>query len=161
MSLRSSVAAVLAATVLGAGSASACSTADLAGEWFALTQHGPSGYCTLTVDATGAVTASACWIEKLKPDPLFVFTGAFAVDDACKVTASLTAAKPGSSFSAAAKLAKVELKGKGGKGGGHGNGSGDKTSTFAGRLLTGAELINGLLVRANGEFTPVSFTRSK
>ena len=38
--------------------------------------HGAAGYCTLTLDATGAITASSCWVEKLKPEPKFVLTGA-------------------------------------------------------------------------------------
>lgn len=157
--LRSSVLAVLASTVLGIGSASACATADLAGDWFATYSHGASGYCTLTVDATGAVTASACWLEKLSDTPKFVLTGALAVDDACKVTGALTAAPAGSTnaaFNAASRVAKAELKRKKG---GHGHG-GDKAFTLTGRLLTGAEQINGLLVRANGQFSPVGLTRT-
>jgi hypothetical protein len=156
--LRSSVLAVLASTVLGIGSASACATADLAGDWFATYSHGASGYCTLTVDATGAVTASACWLEKLSDTPKFVLTGALAVDDACKVTGSLTAAPASSSnaaFKAGARVAKALMHRRGG-----GHGGGDKAFTLTGRLLTGAEQVNGLLVRTNGQFSPVSLTRT-
>lgn len=165
--LRSSVFAVVATAALGVGAASACQTSDLAGEWFATYNHGAPGYCTLTFDATGAVTASACWVEKLKTDPMFVLAGAFTADEACKVTAALTAAAPTSSsaaFAKAAAAAKSELKGKrkgGHGGGGDGKKTGDGSVTVAGRLLTGNELINGLVVRANGAFEPVSFTRSK
>lgn len=154
--LRSSVLAVLASTVLGAGSASACATADLAGDWFATYSHGASGYCTLSVDATGAVTASACWLEKLSDTPKFVLTGALAVDDACKVTGALTAAPAASTnaaFKTAARAAKALMRK-------HGSGHGDKAYTLSGRLLTGAEQIAGLLVRANGQFSPVSLTRT-
>lgn len=156
--LRSSVLAVLATTVLGVGSASACSTADLAGDWFATYSHGASGYCTLSVDATGAVTTSACWLEKLSDTPKFALTGALAVDDACKVTGALAAAPAASTnaaFNAAARVAKVALRKKDG----HRHG-GDKAFTLSGRLLTGAEQINGLLVRANGQFSPVGLTRA-
>jgi len=165
-SLRLSVLAVLAATSVGIGSAAACTTADLAGEWAATYSHGAPGYCTLTLDDTGAVTASACWIEHLEANPKFVLTGAFTVDEAtCQVTAALTAAEPTPNqhaFASAAKAAKAAMKNKGkGKGGKGGHGGGMKDVNLAGRLLTGAELINGLLVRPNGEFSPVSLTRSK
>lgn len=157
----STLLAGLVSTVLGAGAASAgCQTSDLAGEWFATYALGAPGYCTLTVDATGAVTASACWVEKLKADPQFVLTGALAADDACKVTGTFTAAPSSANkqtFLHDAKAAKAELKSKGK--GGHGN-KGDKSLALSGRLLTGAELVNGLLTRTNGQFAPVSLTRS-
>lgn len=159
---RPSVLAVLASLVLGSGAAGACETADLAGDWFATYQHGASGYCTLSIDATGAVTTSGCWLEKIKTTPQFVLTGAFAVDEVCGIAATLTPASAGSSFAPAAKAAKAVLaKSKKGHGkGGHGKG-GDKVVTLSGRLLTGAELANGILTSANGEFSPVTFTRLK
>ena len=168
MSLRSTVIAALAATVFGAGSAAACQTSDLAGEWFALAQHGAAGYCTLTLDATGAITASSCWVEKLKPEPKFVLTGALASDDTCHVSGVITSAKPGSSFIATSKAAKTVLKAKGkGKGGKDGGGKGGKgggtdelTVNMTGRLVSAGELINGLIVESGGHFTPVVITRS-
>lgn len=168
MSLRSSVVAVLAATVFGAGSAAACQTSDLAGEWFALAQHGAAGYCTLTLDATGAITASSCWVEKLKPEPKFVLTGALVSDETCHVSGVITSAKPGTSFTTTAKVAKTVLKskgkGKGGKGpkdgGGKDGGTGELTVNMTGRLVSAGELINGLIVESGGHFTPVVITRS-
>lgn len=171
MSLRSSVVAVLAATVFGAGSAAACQTSDLAGEWFALAQNGAAGYCTLTLDETGAITASSCWVEKLKPEPKFVLTGALVSDETCHVSGVITSAKPGTSFTATAKVAKTVLKtkGKGGKGpkdaGGKGgkdgkDGGGETTVNMNGRLVSAGELINGLIVESGGHFTPVVITRS-
>ena len=163
MSLRSSVVAVLAATVFGAGSATACQTSDLAGEWFALAQHGAAGYCTLTLDATGAITASSCWVEKLKPEPKFVLTGALVSDDTCHVSGVVTSAKPGTSFTTTAKVAKTVLKskGKGGKGKGpKDGGTGELTVNMTGRLVSAGELISGLIVESGGHFTPVVITRS-
>jgi hypothetical protein len=174
MSLRSSVVAVLAATVFGAGSAAACQTSDLAGEWFALAQNGAAGYCTLTLDETGAITASSCWVEKLKPEPKFVLTGALASDETCHVSGVITSAKPGTSFTATAKVAKTVLKSKGkGKGGkgpkdgggkdgkdGKEGGTGEMTVNMNGRLVSAGELINGLIVESGGHFTPVVITRS-
>lgn len=154
--LRSAVLAVLASTVVGVAPAAACATADLAGEWAATFQKGAGGYCTLTVDATGAITSSNCWLEKLKPNPQFVLTGALAVSDTCKVTGQLTGAASASTaaYTAGAKAAQVSMQGKGG---GKGN---NMSVTVAGRLLTGNELIHGLFVWANGEFGAAVLTRS-
>lgn len=169
MSLRSSVVAVLAATVFGAGSAAACQTSDLAGEWFALAQNGAAGYCTLTLDETGAITASSCWVEKLKPEPKFVLTGALVSDDTCHVSGVITSAKPGSAFTAPSKAAKavLKVKGKTGKGpkdgsgkGGKGGGTDELTVNMTGRLVSAGEMINGLIVESGGHFTPVVITRS-
>lgn len=144
---RLSIPAALVATVLGTSAASACATADLAGDWFATFQRGANEYCTLSVGADGVIGASGCWHEKITATPAYTIAGTLAVSDACLVSATLTSAKP---------TAKGDPK----HGGGH-NGGQTQAVTLSAKLLVGAETANGLLTRANGEFSPVVFTRVK
>lgn len=137
--------AVAAAALLAAGStASACQTSDLAGNWVAVFGPASQDLCRLTLGADGVVGSSACWHEVRTPKATWGVAGTLVLDPStCMITSKLTATTPSTTTAADPSRRRA----------------GAVTVSLEGRLLTGNEVVLGLLTRADGHFGPLVMTR--